>query len=166
MPPQALDGRQPVSQFAPDELLFRQVPNTHIEDGEVSFFAIRSDTKFSIDPAACTSVVRSAYTQTFRDAIHPNCAGGKNLEGTHSIRHVRVSDLPKGLSVIPMMADDMRRWNMYPHHAPLDLCYAHSTICCCDQAEPDACVVPPSSVRDEFRRWFAANLIPSDHAID
>jgi hypothetical protein len=54
---------------------------------------------------------------------------------------------------------------MYPHHDPLPLCYAHSTICCCNQDAPaGTCAEPPPSVRDEFRRWFAANLKPSEGA--
>jgi hypothetical protein len=148
--------------FGPNELLFRQVPNTHIEEGEVNFLAIRANTKFSGNPAACTSVVRSAYTESFRDAIHPNCANGKDLSETHSVLHVRVADLPKGLRILPLQQGDALSWDMYPHHEPLPLCYAHSTICCCNQDAPDACVTPPSSVRDEFRRWFAANLVPSE----
>jgi hypothetical protein len=148
--------------FAPNELLFRQVPNTHIEEGEVSFFAIRGNTKFSVNPSACTSVVRSAYTTSFHDAIHPNCADGKDLSATHSVRHVRVADLPKGLRILPIQQGDALRWDIFPHHEPLPLCYAHSTICCCNQNAPDVCVAPPPTVRDEFRRWFAANLVPSE----
>jgi hypothetical protein len=163
VPPQDSVGREPTPIFAPNEFLFRQVPNTHIEDnGEVSFFAIQTNTKFSDIPSRCTSVVRSAFTASFLDAIHPNCAGGKDLSATHSVRHVRVADLPRGLRIVPEQQGDNVRWNMYPHHVPLPLCYAHSTICCCNQDAPGMCAEPPPSVRAEFRRWFAANLRPSE----
>jgi hypothetical protein len=162
VPPQDSAGRESTPIFAPNEFLFRQIPNTHIEEGEVNFLAIRADTKFSDNPARCTSVVRSAFTASFLDAIHPNCAGGKDLSATHSIRHVRVADLPTGLRIIPEQQGDNVRWRVYPHHDPLPLCYAHSTICCCNQDAPGICAEPPSSVRDEFRRWFAANLKPSE----
>lgn len=152
--------------FVPTELLFRQVPNTHIEEGEVSFFAIRKETKFSDDPAQCTSVVRSVFTATFLDAIHPNCAGNKVLSATHSIRHVQVANLPKGMKIHPEQQGDGRRWDMFPHHEPLPLCYAHSTICCCNQDAPGVSVCPPPSVRDDFRHWFAENLVPSDALVD
>jgi hypothetical protein len=164
VPPQDSAGREPTPIFAPNEFLFRQVPNTHIEEGEVNFLAIRADTKFSDNPTRCTSVVRSAFTTSFLDAIHPNCAGGNDLSATHSIRHVRVADLPHGLRIVPEQQGDNVRWNMYPHHDPLPLCYAHSTICCCNQDAPSTCIAPPPSVRDEFRRWFAANLKPSEGA--
>jgi hypothetical protein len=159
--PQASTGKERVPEFGADELLFRQVPNTHIEEGEVNLLAIRSLTKVTADADACTSVVRSAFTESFLDAIHPNCADGKDLSQTHSIRFVRVADLPKGLTILPMPAGPVvLRWDMFPYHAPLPLCYAHSTICSCSQTEPGVAVTPPSSVREEFRRWFAVNLEP------
>lgn len=157
MLPQESAGKDRVPFLAPDELLFRQVPNSHVEDGEVSIFAIQS--KFDTDPKKCISVVRSRYTNSPFDAMHPNCAGGKDLSQTHIIMYVQVGDLPKGLAIKPVPVGRVFRWDTYPHHDPLPLCYAHSTICCCNQDEPDRPVRPPQSVRTQFREWFAENLV-------
>lgn len=161
MSPQAAEGRSENPTFAPEELLFRRVPYSHIEDGEVNALAIASETKFDPDPKKCTSVLRSAYTESFLDALHTDCAAGKDLSKTHTVMHVTVSDLPKGLEIDPPQKDSRLRWDMYADHNPLPLCYAHSTICCCNEKEPGKAVLPPPSVRKQFREWFAAELRPS-----
>lgn len=162
MSPQSAEGRGAIPAFAPEELLFRRVPYSHIEEGEVNALAIASETKFDPDPKKCTSVLRSAYTELPLDALHPDCAGGDDLSKTHTIRYVTVGELPKGLKIDPPPPDSALRWDTYAHHDPLPQCFAHSTICCCNQNEPGKAVEPPRSVRKQFREWFAAELKPSE----
>jgi hypothetical protein len=107
--PQAAEGRSENPTFAPEELLFRRVPYSHIEDGEVNALAIASETKFDPDPKKCTSVLRSAYTESFLDALRTDCAAGKDLSKTHTVMHVTVSDLPKGLEIDPPQKGHVRR---------------------------------------------------------
>jgi len=118
--------------------------------------------KLDPDPQKCGSAVRSAYADSFADAIHPNCSGDKDLSNTHKIMHVSVSELPQGLEIDPPTGEDRIRWDIFPHHDPIPACFAHSTICCCTQDAPRVAVTPPKSVRKQFREQFAAALKPSD----
>jgi hypothetical protein len=161
VPPQDSAGKQPERVFAPNELLFRQVPHTHVEEGEVSPAAIKGETKFSEDPKDCTSVVRSGFAESYHDCLHPNCADDKDLSQTHTIWQVPVAELPHGLMIQPPPAGPVRQWDIYPHHDPRPLCYAHSTICCCAQDQPGRPIEPPKTVRNQFRAWFAETLVLS-----
>lgn len=143
--------------FDADELLYRRVPLTHIEEGEVNVLAIRNGFKFDKDPPACSSVVRSKYCVHFSDVLHIDCA--ENLEQLNSAAYfLRVGDLAKGMKINPPEKVPTKSWDLFPHHNPLPKCYAHSTICSCEAPTPNVPVKPPASVRDQFRTWLSENL--------
>jgi hypothetical protein len=96
VPPQRTDGRIADQTFAADEFLFRRVPNSHIEEGELSLLAIRNGFKFEKNPPDCSSVVRSKYCAHFSDALHPDCAENKECPDT-TVYFLRVGDLAKGI---------------------------------------------------------------------
>jgi len=158
VPPQESGARGAVAFTDPEELLLRRVAKSHIEDGEVSLLAISRETSFHVDPQRCSSVLRSAFLESRFDAVRPNCAGGVDLAGSHTVMHVRVGSLPRGLQIRPLPPDSHERWDIYPHHDPQPLCYAHSTLCCSRQEHPNIAVVPPKSVRDQFREWLTEEL--------
>jgi hypothetical protein len=76
-----MDARPANQDFHPDELLYRRVPNTHVEDGEVSLLAISGELKFEEDPKS-TSTVRGAYSAPL-DCLHSDCANGEDVSRTH-----------------------------------------------------------------------------------
>jgi hypothetical protein len=162
VPPQHADGNPADQTFTSDELLFRRVPLSHIEEGELSLLAIRDGLKFEKDPPDCSSVLRSKYCLTFLDALHPDCAR-KDCSTTHAVFFLRVGELVKGVAITPPERVPTRRWDLYPHHNPHPTCYAHSTICSCEQSTQGVPVKPPPSVRDEFRRWLRDNLQPCEN---
>lgn len=161
MPPQDIEGRAADQDFAPEEQLFHRVPNTHIENGEINLLAISSELKFDEDPPNNSSFVRSKYAESYLDCLHPNCADTKDLSATHSIWHLVVGQLLKGQGIVPPTPEPILKWDLYPHHDPLPGCYAHSTLCSCRDDQQFVAVNPPKSVRKEFRRWIAENLIES-----
>jgi hypothetical protein len=160
--PQHTDGRLPDQTFDADELLFRRVPFSHIEEGELSLLAIRNELKFEKNPPDCGSALRSKYCVAFTDALHSDCAK-EDCSKTHTVYFVRVSELAKGVAIMPPERVPTGRWDLYPHHDPLPTCYAHSTICSCEQGTQGVPVKPPPSVRDEFRRWLRDNLQPCEN---
>ena len=155
MPPQHTDWRIADQTFAADEFLFRRVPNSHIEEGELSLLAIRNGFKFEKNPPDCSSVVRSKYCAHFSDALHPDCAEDKECPNT-TVYFLRVGDLAKGIK--PAEKVPTGSWDLYPNHDPLPRSYAHSTICSCEQSALNVPVRPPTSVRDQFRKWLWENL--------
>jgi hypothetical protein len=159
--PQHTDGRTADQTFAADELLFRRVPISHIEDGELSLLAIGNGLQFEKDPPKCSSVVRGKYCGHFSDALHPDCAEDKPCPNT-TVYFLRVGNLAKGMMIDPPEKVRTRSWDLYPHHDPLTRCYAHSTICSCEQREPNVPVKPPKSVREQFRKWLSENLQSCD----
>lgn len=161
MSPQHTSGRVADQNFGPQELLFRRIPNSHIEDGEISILAISCELRFQEAPPKCTSVVRSGYASSHLDCLHPDCADRRNLSATHSIWHLRVCDLPTDVMIDPLPPEPTPHWGLYPHHDPLPSCYAHSTICSDMKGQPKIAVCPPKSVRNAFRKWIAENLTAS-----
>jgi len=161
VPPQHTDGRIADQNFAADELLFRRVPNSHIEDGELNLLAISAGLQFEKDPPKCSSALRSKYCAHFSDALHPDCADDNECPKT-TVYFVRVSGLAKGMMISPPEKVSTGSWDLYPHHDPLPKCYAHSTICSCEQGAPHVPVKPPKSVREQFRKWLSENLQPCD----
>ena len=162
MPPQHTDGNPADQTFSPDELLFRRVPLSHIEEGELSLLAIRNELKFEKDPPECSSMLRSKYCLTFLDALHPDCAR-EDCSTTHVVYFLRVGELVRGVVILPPEKVPTRSWDLYPYHDPLPTCYAHSTICSCEQSAQGVPVKPPQSVRDQFRRWLRDNLHPCEN---
>lgn len=75
---------------------------------------------------------------------------------------LRVGDLAKGMMVMPPEKVPTRCWKLYPYHVPLPKCYAHTTICSCEESAPHVPVKPPPSVRDQFRGWLWENLQPCE----
>ena len=161
MPPLHSEGRIADQIFAADELLFRRVPISHIENGELNLLAIGNGFKFEKSPPACTSVVRGKYCGHFSDALHPDCADDKECPDT-TVYFLRAGNLAKGIMIKPREKSPTRSWDLYPHHSPLPKCYAHSTICSCEQSAPNVPVKPPQSVRDQFREWLWENLQPCE----
>jgi hypothetical protein len=159
--PQKTDGKLADQIFDADERLFRRVPISHIEDGELSLLAIRNGLKFETNPPKCTSVVRSKYCAHFSDALHPNCAEDKECPNT-TVYFLRVGDLAKGIRIEPPEKVSTGSWDLFPYHDPRPKCYAHSTICSCEQTAPRVPVKPPPSVRDQFREWLRQNLQPCE----
>jgi len=156
VPPQHTDGRIADQNFAADELLFRRVPNSHIEEGELNLLAIRNGFKFEKNPPDCSSAVRSKYCAHFSDALHRDCAEEECPNTT--VYFLRVGDLAKGMMIKPTEKVPTGRWDLYPYHDPMPRCYAHSTICSCEQSALNVPVRPPTSVRDQFREWLWENL--------
>lgn len=159
MSPQHSDGRLADQNFDTDELLFRRVPNSHIEEGELNLLAIPKDFKFKKNPPECTSALRSKYCGHFSDALHVDCAE-KDSSDTHRVFFLRVAELAKGIIVEPPEPHPARKWDLYPYHDPYPNCFAHTTICSCEQGAPQQPVEPPPSVRGQFREWIWKNLQP------
>jgi hypothetical protein len=154
------DGQAADQVFDADELLFRRVPISHIEDGELSILALRdAELKLERHPPDCTSVLRSKYCTHYTDVLHPDCAE-KDYSKTHAVHYWRVGDLAKGKMIYPLPNGSTRKWDLFPYHVPLPTCYAHSTICCCEQSTPGTTERPPQSLRPQFRDWFRSNLLP------
>lgn len=161
MPPLHTDGRFADQAFAADELLFRRVPISHIEEGELNLLAISNGLKFEKEPPECASVVRGKYCAHFSDALHPDCAEDKECPDT-TVYFLIVGNLPKGMMIKPPEKVPTRSWDLYPYHNPLPKCYAHTTICSCEQSAPSVPVKPPQSVREQFREWLRENLQPCE----
>jgi hypothetical protein len=161
VPPQHADGRCADQTFSSDELLFRRVPISHIEEGELNLLAIRNELKFENDPPKCSSVVRGKYCAHFSDALHPDCAQDKECPNT-TVYFLRVGGLVKGIKIRPPENAHTPSWELFPYHNPLTKCFAHSTICSCEHSSPRVPVKPPQSVRDQFREWLWENLLPCE----
>jgi len=159
VPPQHTDGRFADQTFAADELLFRRVPMSHIEEGELSLLAITNGLKFEKNPPECTSVLRGKYCAHFSDALHLDCAEDKQCPDT-TVYFLLVGDLPKGIMIKPSEKVPTLSWDLYPYHNPLPKFYAHTTICSCEHSAPSVPVKPPPSVREQFRKWLWENLQP------
>jgi hypothetical protein len=157
VPPQHTDGRIADQTFGADELLFRRVPNSHIEEGELNLLAIGNGFTFEKTPPNCSSAVRSKYCAHFSDALHPDCAEDRECPNT-KVYFLRVGHLAKGMMIKPTEKVPTGRWDLYPYHDPLPRCFAHSTICSCEQGAPNLPVRPPPSVRGQFRTWLSENL--------
>jgi hypothetical protein len=163
VPPLHIDGKAADQTFDADELLFRRVPKTHIEDGEVSILALPdSELKFEKHAPHCTSVVRSKYCVHYTDVLHPDCAGGRDYSATHAVCYWRVGDLANGKMIDPLPKGSAKKWDLFAYHDPLITCYAHTAICCCGQSTPNTPEKPPPSLRIQFRDWFRSNLLPYD----
>jgi hypothetical protein len=160
VPPQHAGDKLADQTFDADELLFRRVAISHIEEGELSLLAI-SDARFEQNPPSSTSVLRSKYCTDFSDALHRDCNGGKECMDT-TVYSLRVGELAKGIQIEPPEKIRTRGWNLYPYHNPLPTCCAHSTICSCEQGALNVPVKPPPSVREQFRVWLRDHLQPCE----
>lgn len=161
MSPLHNDGKAADQTFLQDELLFRRVPKTHIEDGELSILAL-PDSELRLEKHApdCTSTVRSRYCTDYTDVLHPDCAAGTDYSATHAVWYWRVGDLAKGKMIDPPPKNFAKKWDLFAYHDPLTTCFAHTTICCCVQGTPGTPEKPPPSLRTQFRDWFRSNLLP------
>jgi len=161
--PQLRDGKPANQTFDTDELLFRRVAKTHIEDGEVSLLAISRGFKLTKSPPDCGSVLRSKYCSHFSDALHRDCNGGKECSD-FKVHFLSVGALANGFVVQPPEKPPIRAWDLFPYHDPLEKCYPHSTVCSCEQSQPGIAVEPPPSVRVQFRTWIRDNLKSCEQA--
>ena len=95
------------------------------------------------------SFTRAKYSKP-EDVLHPDCCGGKVLEG-YGILSCSATDLPT-----PFKSGDNRDFHFSPVHNPEECCYAHTEIRC---AVNGVEVQQPSKlVKERFRVELALKM--------
>ena len=143
--------------FHSSERLFRRVPaDCIVGNGEIEPSCI--DCSFGRTVDGAPSVIRSKYAAA-RDALHPNCADGKDVSSL-LIYYLEAGELPKDC-----LDGTGNAYEFYPYHDPLEHCYAHSVIACRRAGNPEELYRQPTRpVKNDFRAKFAAALKPGSVA--
>jgi hypothetical protein len=141
--PVPMNNKPTVSEFDPDELLYRRVLPEHFVDG----FLIAAHFSFP-EPTSETggpSFTRSKFC-TPDHITHPNC-GGSEPRSQWRILQCNASAVPT-----PISSDDGRVFEFEPKHVPKQTCYAHAEVwCSCVGASSSGPELPPKNVRKKFR---------------
>jgi hypothetical protein len=130
--------------FEPDERLFRRFPPSELVDREITPASLNSMSFDVLEPGA-PSVIRERFG-TACDALHADCAGGKDVSN-FLVFSIKVREVPKGIQ-----SGDGRVFDFFPRHSPMPKCGAHSVISCCSADDPSMTyVVPSKSARQKLR---------------
>jgi hypothetical protein len=140
--------------FGAREKLFRRIPRRSVGPrNEIDPSSIQCSFGKTVDSAP--SVLRSRYA-TAADVLHPLCAGDGDVS-EWVVFYLKVKQLPTGIP-----DGENRPHDFYPHHAPLETCYAHAVVACRRGDEGDGGYRQPSRpVKNSFRAKFAAALKPA-----
>lgn len=131
------NGREPVHEFGPDEVLYRRYRAEHFVNGKLlpSAFAFPKQ-----------SVIRSAFSQA-TDALEPACANGQVVVGLFGVVSLLVKFVPRSID-----GTNGVRFKFSVRHDPIDSCYPHSVIWCQHEGSPpDVYDSPSKSVKESFR---------------
>jgi hypothetical protein len=144
--------------FAADELLYRRVLSSEeLEEGEIDPTRFNS-LSFKKELDGAPSVLRSQFS-TPADALHPDCAGSKNVS-QQKVYSIRVDELP-GI----VKSQDGKEYSVYPLHRPMPTCGAHSVIgSCLAEDLTRTYAVPSQTARNDLRVKLAAKMRPVDLA--
>lgn len=144
----------PSRAFLADELLYRRVPPTEeIEEGEIDPTRFNS-ISFSGGLDGAPSVLRSGFA-TPLDALHPDCAGGKDVS-QQRVYFIRVDDLPQII-----VSKDGKQYGVYPSHRPQPTCGAHSVIGTCMAGDSNRTfTIPSKTARNDLRVKLAVRMKP------
>jgi hypothetical protein len=140
--------------FAADELLYRRVlPSEELEEGEIDPTRFNS-LSFKKELDGAPSVLRSQFAAP-EDALHPNCAGEKNVS-EQKVYSIRVDELPAIIK-----SQDGKEYTVYPVHRPLPSCGAHSVIGSCIVEDlTKTYAIPSQTARNDLRVKLAARMRP------
>lgn len=141
--------------FVADELLYRRIlPSEELEDGEIDPTRFNS-LSFKKELDGAPSVLRSQFASP-EDALHPDCAGNKNVS-QQRVYSIRVDELPEIIK-----SQDGKQYSVYPVHRPLPTCGAHSVIGSCMGGDlTKTYAVPSQTARNDLRVKLAAKMRPS-----
>jgi hypothetical protein len=156
--PLRADQVSPEQPFDDGELLYRRIsPDELNSKGEIDPSRIQV-TGFTKDINSSPSVNRGAFSLP-EDVLSMPCAG-KDVQ-SWTVFFLQVQALPKGL-----LAGDGRAFDFFPHHAPLEMCGAHSVIASCLAANPNQYAKPTRPVVNDFKVKFAVALTRMDQLFD
>ena len=138
--------------FQPDEMLYRRVLRSEeLSDGEIYPTGLES-VKFDKNAESAPSVLRSAFASA-ADALHRDCASQKDVSDQF-VYSIRVAELPEVIT-----CDTGKQYSVFPLHAPLPTCGAHSVISCCNLGDSTRTYQKPSrSARNDLRVKLATRL--------
>lgn len=145
----------PSRAFAADELLYRRIPShEEIVSGEIDPTRFNS-ISFNKEVDGAPSVLRSQFASPM-DALHPECAGGKDVS-QQRVYYIRVDELPP-----VVISQDGKEFSVYPLHRPLPTCGAHSVIGSCMAGDLTRTYkVPSRTALNDLRVKLAVRMRPA-----
>jgi len=147
------------SAFSDEELLYRRVSTSELTGGELDPSRLNS-ISFDKEIDGAPSVLRGRFSSPL-DAIHVDCAGGKDKSDC-LVYFMAVGEIPG-----PLRSGDGRDLVFPIVHRPLPRCGAHSVIGCCEEGNPEKTyVVPSRKVRNDLRAKLATRLLPITQIFD
>jgi len=144
-------------QFTADEPLYRRIMESELTDGEIDPSRFNS-VSFDKEVSGAPSVLRGMFA-TPLDALHPDCADGKDVS-QHIVYFILVRNLPTVIT-----SAEGKSFEFYPLHKPTPRCGAHSVIASCLFGDQSKVYAKPSrSVRNALRVKLATQLqsVPDD----
>lgn len=146
MEPTRKGDKEPVQDFADDEILYRRFSANQLVNGEV----LPTSIDFDEPPSFC----RSKWAGP-EDTIHRHCANNRDVSSYGVF----------GLSVLDVkirIDDSEQAFEFYPLHAPLEACYAHSELRYRKNTESSPAMEeykkPNKKIRNNFRMRVASKL--------